>query len=154
MAIVRKGTAPVETGTEAQVRAMGAFRAELISRAGGLAQFGAFVETLEPGSRSSERHWHANEDEFLYVLDGAATVVENDGSHLLGPGDAACWPAGVPNAHHVVNRSDAPCTYLIVGTRAPTDRVEYADVDRLYIRHADGREERTRRDGSPLGVDQ
>ncbi len=39
-------------------------------------------------------------------MEGEAIVVEDDGEHLLLPGDAACWPAGVPNAHHVLNRSD------------------------------------------------
>ncbi len=39
------------------------------------------------------------------------------GAHLLRSGDAACWPAGVANAHQVVNRSDAPCTYLVLGSR-------------------------------------
>jgi uncharacterized cupin superfamily protein len=44
-------------------------------------------------------------------------VIEEDGAHVLHPGDAACWPAGAANAHQVVNRSDEPCTYVIFGTR-------------------------------------
>ena len=39
-----------------------------LSEAGGLAQFVAHVHTLQPGSRSSDRHWHEEEDEFLYML--------------------------------------------------------------------------------------
>ena len=119
------------------------------SDAGALTQFGAFVEVLQPGATSSDRHWHEAEDEFLYMLSGTATVIEEDGEHLLAPGDAACWPAGVPNGHHVVNRSDAPCAYLIVGTRAASDRVHYSDIDKLYTRK-NGTVTRTRRDGSPL----
>ena len=119
------------------------------SDTGGLAQFGAFTETLAPGGASSHRHWHEQEDEFLYILDGTPTVIEDDGPHALSPGDAACWPAGVPNAHHVVNRSDAPCTYVVIGTRLPSDTVHYADIDRLYTRR-DGVVSRTRRDGAPL----
>ena len=104
-----------------------------MSEAGGLTQFGAHVETLQPGSRSSERHWHEQEDEFLHVLSGEATVVENDGEHALRPGDSACWPAGTANAHQVVNRSGAPCTYLIVGTRVSHDVCRYPDLGRtLY----------------------
>ncbi len=103
------------------------------SDAGGITQFGGFVQTLQPGARSSNRHWHEKEDEFLYVLSGEVTVTENDGEHVLHPGDAACWPAGVPNAHHVTNRSDAPCTYLIVGTRLTQDVCHYPDLGRtLY----------------------
>lgn len=56
----------------------GAMTTEWISEAGGLTQFGAFVETLEPGSRSSIKHWHSAEDEMIYVLDGEVTLVEGD----------------------------------------------------------------------------
>lgn len=105
-----------------------------ISEAGGLTQFGAHVHTLQPGDRASNRHWHEEEDEFLYVLSGEATVVENDGPHVLRPGDAACWPAGAANAHQVVNRSDAPCSYLICGTRVARDIVHYPELGQtLYI---------------------
>lgn len=147
--VIRAGMAPMEFGTPDQVARLGAFTAHLMSDAGGLTQFGAFVEMLMPGSRSSDRHWHETEDEFLYVLDGHPTVIENDGPHLLAPGDAAAWPAGVANAHQVANMSDAPCRYLVVGARLPSDRVHYAEVDRLYTRR-DGKVTRTRRDGSPL----
>ncbi|MCB2116398.1 MAG: cupin domain-containing protein [Rhodobacteraceae bacterium] len=147
--IVRKGSARTDSASEAQAATLGHFHAELLSDTGGLTQFGAFVETLAPGAASSDRHWHEAEDEFLYMLSGTATVIEEDGEHLLAPGDAACWPAGVPNGHHVVNRSDAPCAYLIVGTRAASDRVHYSDIDKLYTRK-NGTVTRTRRDGSPL----
>ncbi len=147
--IIRKGTAQQGTATPEQIAHLGAFTADLLSDSGGLTQFGAFVETLAPGSASSERHWHECEDEFLYVLAGTPTVVEDDGPHELAPGDAACWPAGVANGHHVVNRTGEPCAYLVVGTRAACDRVHYSDIDRLYTRR-DGQVTRTRRDGSPL----
>jgi len=121
---------------------------------GGLSQFGVFLDRLDPGARSSDRHWHENEDEFLYVLEGTPTLVEEAGTHELAPGDACVWPAGVANAHHVVNRSDAPCLYLVIGTRAASDRVHYADVDKVLIRHADGSEEKQKRDGTPYVAEQ
>ena len=147
--IIRKGTARRDAATPEQIAHLGPFSAELMSDTGGLTQFGAFVETLPPGSASSDRHWHEGEDEFLLVLSGTPTVIEEDGPHDLAPGDAACWPAGVANGHHVLNRSDADCTYLVVGTRAASDRVHYSDIDKLYTRR-DGQVTRTRRDGSPL----
>jgi uncharacterized cupin superfamily protein len=97
------------------------------SDAGALTQFGAYVETLQPGARSSVRHWHEKEDEFLYVLSGEVTIVENDGETVLAPGDAACFPAGVSNAHAALNRSSAPCTYIIFGTRVTHDVAHYPD---------------------------
>ena len=108
-----------------------------LSEDGGLKQFGAYVETLEAGSRSSDRHWHEQEDEFLYVLSGEATVIEDDGEHRLVSGDTACWPAGTPNAHHVVNRSSGPCSYLIVGTRVSHDVCHYPDSGRTLYTEGD-----------------
>jgi uncharacterized cupin superfamily protein len=82
------------------------------SDAGGLTQYGAYVETLQPGARASEEHWHEKEDEFLYVLAGGGTVIEDGAEAVLHPGDAACWLAGESIGHAVANRSAAPCTYL------------------------------------------
>ena len=129
--IIRRGQPQHEPGTENRAERFGAFELLRYSQLGGLSQFGAYVETLAPGSRSADRHWHENEDEFVYVLSGEATVIEDDGPHSLGPGDAACWPAGEANGHRVENRSASSCTYLIVGTRAPRDVVHYPDDGRV-----------------------
>jgi uncharacterized cupin superfamily protein len=118
------------------------------SDAGGLTQFGVAVETLQPGSRSSDRHWHQESDEFLYMLSGEATVIEDDGAHTLRPGDAACWPAGTENAHQVVNRSDAPCAYLIFGTRTTHDITRYPDVGQILYDFDDGSWRLPRTDGT------
>ena len=74
------------------------------------------------------------------MLGGTAVevLVEDDGEHILGPGDAAGWAAGVANGHHVVNRSGADATYLIFGTRAATDRAHYPDIDLAYVRDENG----------------
>jgi uncharacterized cupin superfamily protein len=130
--IIRKDQVPTDRGTEVQAARL------QYSDAGGLTQFGAYVETLQPGSQSSDRHWHEEQDEFLYMLSGEATVIEEDGAHLLHYGDAACWPAGTANAHQVVNRSGAPCTYLIFGTRMAHDIVHYPDVGKILY-DEDGR---------------
>ncbi|WP_417724014.1 cupin domain-containing protein [Salipiger sp.] len=147
--IVRKAEARRDHGTPEAQAALGHYEALLYSDTGGLGQFGAFVEVLAPGSRSSDRHWHEQEDEFLYMLEGEATVIENDGAHLLSPGDACCWPAGVADGHHVVNRSGASCSYLIVGTRRQTDTVHYSEIDKILHRE-NGTRRLTRRDGTPL----
>ena len=42
----------------------------------GLTQFGVHLEELPPGSRSSHRHWHETEDEFVLVVSGELVLVE------------------------------------------------------------------------------
>ncbi len=147
--IIRKAEAKIDHGTPEQASRLGVFEALLYSDSGGLTQFGAFVETLEPGARSSDRHWHEEEDEFLYMLSGTATVLEDAGEAVIGPGDACCWPAGVANGHHVVNRSGAPCSYLVVGSRKASDVVHYSEIDKILIRET-GARRLIRRDGSPF----
>lgn len=152
--ILRKDAVRFFDPPEELVTRLGPVRQRWLSEAGGLTQFGACIETLEPGSRSSERHWHEAEDELLYVLEGEATVIEDDGEHVIRPGDAAVWAAGTANAHHVVNRTSVPLTYLIVGTRAERDAVHYSDSGMTEYR--DGRSWRIEdRDGNVVrsGVD-
>jgi hypothetical protein len=54
-------------------RRCGPARGLRFSDTGGITQFGAFVECLPPGSRSSLCHWHLREDEFVYMLEGEVT---------------------------------------------------------------------------------
>ena len=119
-----------------------------LSDAGGLTQFGAYTEHLMPDSQTTQRHWHVEEDEFLYVLEGTVTVVENDGDHPLTPGMAACWPKGVPNAHCLRNQTDAPVFHFVTGTRRDNDCCHYPDIDLTYSRR-NGVSIMAHKDGTP-----
>ncbi|RMH42641.1 MAG: cupin domain-containing protein [Alphaproteobacteria bacterium] len=115
--------------------------------AGGLTQFGVNLTRLAPGAMSALRHWHENEDEFVMVLEGELVLVEEGTETVLRPGDAAAFPAGAPNGHHLVNRSDAPALYLEIGTRAEAERAHYPDDDLMAEKTAHGFRF-TRRDGT------
>ncbi|MBI4273223.1 MAG: cupin domain-containing protein [Rhizobiales bacterium] len=104
----------------------------------GLTQFGVNITRLKPGSSSSLRHWHAAEDEFIYMLEGELVLVEDGGETPLKAGDAAGFKAGVANGHHLVNRSGRDARYLEIGTRAPRERATYSDVDLVLERDAQG----------------
>ena len=121
--------------------------------ANGLTQFGVNIVRLEPGGLSSLRHYHIEQDEFAIILSGTCTLIDDDGEHEMQPGDCAAWPAGEANGHHLVNRSDAPATFLVVGPRTPTETGSYRDVDMMVKFDADGFRF-TRKDGSPLTADQ
>lgn len=113
-----------------------------------LTQFGVRVERLPPGSRSSHRHWHETEDEFVYVVSGELVLLEDEES-VLHAGEAAAWAAGAPVAHCLENRSGADAVYLVVGTRASKGVVHYPDHD--VVMHHDGAERRfTRSDGTSI----
>ena len=104
----------------------------------GLDQFGVNLSRLKPGAQSSQRHWHANEDEFVYILDGEVVLHEDSGETVLRPGDAAGWKAGVPDGHCLINRSARDVVYLEIGTRAKHERAQYPDVDLRVVRDDNG----------------
>lgn len=109
-----------------------------LTEAGGpahaLTQFGAFIEVLQPGCRSSMAHWHSAEDELVYVLAGEITVVEGMATTPMRAGSVATFRAGVAMAHYLENRSAAPTRCLVVGTRAPVDHITYPERDRVCVR--------------------
>jgi uncharacterized cupin superfamily protein len=111
----------------------------------GLTDFGATVTTLEPGAWSSQRHWHEGEDELVVVLEGEATLVEDDGETVMRAGDIAVFPKGVPNGHHLINRSAEPCRLIAVG-KGLTAACYYSDID-MKVDAATGGY--THKDGTP-----
>lgn len=114
--------------------------------AGQLTDFGVNLTHLPPGNWSSQRHWHSREDEFVYVLEGELTLVENEGETLMRAGDCAAFPKGSGNGHHLINRSGAMAVYLEVGSRCPDELTTYSDID-MKIADADGRF--VHKDGAP-----
>ena len=125
----------------------GRFR-KVLGDAGGLSQFGVNLTRLEPGSASAQRHWHENEDEFVFILNGEVVLIEDGGETVLRPGDAAAFKSGVENGHHLVNKSDADVVYLEIGSRALQERGDYPDIDMKFISENNATRY-TRRDGTP-----
>ncbi|HEY2528684.1 MAG TPA: cupin domain-containing protein [Xanthobacteraceae bacterium] len=119
-----------------------------LGNAVGLDQFGVNLTTLKPGSASALRHWHENEDELIYVLEGEVVLIEDDGETVLKRGDAAGFKAGNPNGHHLVNRLSHDVVFLEIGTRSKYERVEYHDVDLLVVRD-DAGARYTHKNGEP-----
>lgn len=144
--------APVKTGSiypEPYASMMKGRSSLRLGDLGGLTQFGVNLVTLEPGALSSLRHWHQNEDEFVIVTEGELTLVQDAGECPMRPGDSAAFPAGETDGHHFVNHSDRPATFLVVGTKAPTEVATYSDID-MMVRLEAGKATFTRKDGSPL----
>jgi uncharacterized cupin superfamily protein len=113
--------------------------------AAGLTQFGVNRLRLPPGTWSSQRHWHAAEDEFVYVLAGEVVLVSDDGEQVLRAGEYAGFPAGRADGHHLQNRSSEEAIVLEVGSRRADDAVDYPGIDLTLpdpdggYRHRDGR---------------
>jgi len=150
-AALRAAELPARTATiypSAFAKALEGRSKRALGDAFGLTQFGVNYTILEPGSASSERHWHAVEDELVFVLEGEVTLIDEAGEHPLEPGMCAGFKAGVANGHKLVNRGAVRAVFLEIGTRSSTESVVYPDVDML-ARKADGKYILTHRDGTP-----
>lgn len=98
----------------------------------GLTHMGASHVVLKPGACSSQRHWHAGEDELVIMLSGEAVLIEDDGETLLRAGDVAAWPAGVPNGHQLINRSVSDCVFIAISAGDRNGGGEYSDIDMTF----------------------
>lgn len=114
--------------------------------AGGLKDFGVNLMTLPPGGWSSQRHWHSDEDEFVFVISGELKLVEDTGATLLRAGDCATFPKGTGNGHHLINESSMIVVYLEVGSRNPVDMTTCSDID-MKSSNMDGKF--VHKDGTP-----
>lgn len=102
-----------------------------LAPASGLTDFGVSHVRLEPGAWSAQRHWHAGEDEFLVMLEGEAVLIDDDGEHAMRPGECAAFPKNDGNGHHLVNRGDVPCLYVVVGAGTAMGG-DYPDIDMRF----------------------
>jgi len=152
MGLIDLDKLPFETGSsypEPYATEMGDRGRYALGNAAALTQFGVNLMVLQPGSKSSLRHWHQTEDEFIWITKGELVLVQDEGETTVRPGDCAAFKAGETNGHHLINRSDSEAQFLVVGARVAKDVCTYSDVDlRVEI---DGTNHRfTRKDGSEL----
>jgi len=96
---------------------------------GGLTQFGVNKTILPKNSATAMRHWHEEEDEFVFIISGSAILIDRDGEHEMNSGDCATFKAGDNNGHAIVNKSNQDVVLLEIGTRAQKDIVHYTDKD-------------------------
>jgi uncharacterized cupin superfamily protein len=97
--------------------------------AAGLTQYGVNLLCLPPGAWSSQRHWHAKEDEFIYVLSGEVVLATDPGDEVLRAGDCAGFRGSDPDGHCLQNRSTAAARVLEIGSRIPGEYATYSDID-------------------------
>jgi len=123
-----------------------AFRRKQLSEAADGEKLGCSLYEIEPGHRSWPYHYHAANEEALFVLDGAGTLRTEDGDQSLESGDFVALPTGERGAHQVVNDGEEPLRYLMLSTMEEPDVTIYPEMDKfgVYVGSPPGgRDERT-----------
>jgi len=98
------------------------------------AHVGVLIEELPPGKQSCPAHYHLAEEEHVYVLDGRVTLRLGDARHRMKAGDFVSFPAGQAAGHCLVNESDRPARYLVIGESLPHDVCVYTDTGKVNVR--------------------
>ncbi len=103
-----------------------------LAPAGGLTKMGASHVVLKPGAWSSQRHWHVDEDELVIMLSGEAVLIEDGAETVLRAGDVASFAQGVPNGHHIQNRTNQDCAFIAIGAGNQQGNGSYSDIDMMF----------------------
>lgn len=92
----------------------------------GLGRIGGGIDILPPGRRVSFPHAERDEEEFVFVLEGAASLWQDGHVYDMTAGDFAGWVSGTGIAHTILNTSSKPAILLTFGeaSRAKS-RVHY-----------------------------
>jgi len=105
----------------------------------GLKQLGIHHEVLPPGRRTSWPHAEAEEEEFVYVIEGQPDAWVDGVLYPLNPGDGIGFVPGTGIAHTFINNTESEVRLLVVGeANKKTNRCFYSHA---IERNAEGKEE-------------
>lgn len=92
----------------------------------GLMRLGIGHDRLPPGRRVSWPHAEADEEEFVYVIEGHPDLWLNGQVRRLNPGDGVGFPSGTGIAHTFINNTDSDVRLLVVGEASrQRSRIDY-----------------------------
>jgi uncharacterized cupin superfamily protein len=91
-----------------------------------LMRIGVHHERLPPGRRVSWPHAEADEEEFVYVIEGTPDLWADGYVKRLSPGDGVGFPAGTGLAHTFINNTETDVRLLVVGEASrQRSRIDY-----------------------------
>jgi uncharacterized cupin superfamily protein len=91
-----------------------------------LMRLGIHHERLPPGRRLSWPHAEADEEEFVYVIEGTPDVWIDGHLKRLKPGDGVGFPSGTGIAHTFLNNTASDARLLVVGEASRLrNRIDY-----------------------------
>jgi uncharacterized cupin superfamily protein len=91
-----------------------------------LMRIGIHHQRLPPGRRLSWPHAEADEEEFVYVIEGAPDLWLDGSLQRLKQGDGVGFPSGTGIAHTFINNTAQDVRLLVVGEATRTrSRIDY-----------------------------
>lgn len=100
-------------------------------------KIGVSYEELPPGKQSCPFHYHMKEEEHIVALEGEATLRLGDERYTLRAGDYVGFPAGERLGHCLINETDKPFRYIMIGDNDPHEVCVYPDSHKIQVRSLD-----------------
>jgi uncharacterized cupin superfamily protein len=97
-------------------------------------KIGVAIEELPPGKQSCVFHYHLLEEEHIWILSGSATLRLGEERYTVTAGDFVSFPAGARDGHCLINETEAPCSFLIIGDNDPNEVCVYPDSNKIMVR--------------------
>ncbi|WP_135826102.1 cupin domain-containing protein [Halorussus ruber] len=122
------------------------FKRKQLGEAANSEKLGCSLYEIPPGKRSWPYHYHAGNEEAIFVRSGSGSLRLDGETVSLAAGDYVALPADESGGHRVVNDSDAPLSYLAVSTMEEPDVTVYPDSGKVGVFAGSppgGREERS-----------
>jgi uncharacterized cupin superfamily protein len=110
-----------------------AFRRKKLAAAVGSDEIGCSLYELPAGRRSWPYHYHTENEEAIYVLDGEGTLRLGGEMYPLERGDYVALPADEDGAHRVINDSEETLRYLMVSTMRDPEVNVYPDSGKIGV---------------------
>lgn len=103
-----------------------------VGAAAGARQLGVSHVVVPPGKAAWPAHFHAGNEEAIFVLAGRGTMRLGEERVSVRAGDLVALPVE-PVAHQLVNDSDEELVYLCVSTQHPCDVGVYPDSGKIGV---------------------
>lgn len=105
-----------------------------IGRLIGARALGYRLVRLPAGKTWVPLHWHREDEELYFMVDGEATLRTTRGEYAVRRGDFIAFPAGPLGAHQLRNDGEQPCTILMLADNAGGgDVCHYPDSRKVLI---------------------
>lgn len=108
-----------------------------LGHAGGGEELGTSLYELDPGNRTWPAHYHAGNEEAVFVLDGRLRLWLGNGEgrteHALSSGDYVALPRGEAHAHEVEAAGDGTARFLVASTMHEPDFTVQPDADKVLL---------------------
>jgi uncharacterized cupin superfamily protein len=101
-------------------------------------KIGIAFEELAPGKQSVPFHYHMLEEEHIIALEGEATLRLGEDRYTIKAGDYVGFPAGGRAGHCLINESEAPFRFIMIGDHQPNEVCIYPDSGKVLVRAYDG----------------